>query len=299
MKEPRTRLLHLHYAKIGRRLILRLLQKDPSLSFIYSQVDRLQTFYSIPYKYASTIHERLHKTYKCNVFQQTIQQYETLTILDSNYPKILSEIKDPPIVLYIAGNKKMLNENQLLSVIGSRKPTNQAWKKVNYIVPALVRENWIIVSGMARGIDSFAHEITLRSKGQTIAILGGGFNHIYPRENQSLFQEISERGLILSEYTPQTEPRRYHFPERNRIISGLSFGTLVIEAKQRSGTMITVDQALDQGREVYAIPGSPFEEQTQGCNTLIQEGAKLVQHPTDITNDWEQFGRRALSQIKM
>lgn len=291
MKKPRTRLLHLHYVKIGRRLTLRLLKKDPSLSFIYSDIGRLQAFYSISYKYASSIHKRLHKTYRCEIFRRTILQNETLTILDSNYPKILSEINDPPLVLYVSGDIDILNEKRLLSVIGSRQPTNQAWRKVNYIVPPLVKDNWVIVSGMARGIDSFAHEITLKSSGQTIAILGGGFNHIYPRENQSLFQKISATGLVLSEYTPQTEPRRYHFPERNRIISGLSFGTLVIEAKQRSGTMITVDQALDQGREIYAIPGTPFEELTKGCNTLIQDGAKLVQHPTDISDDWEQFGK--------
>lgn len=292
MKETRTRLLHLHYVKIGRRLILRLLQKDPSLSFIYSQVDVLQTFYSISSKYASSIHARLHKTYNCDIFRQTILQYETLTIIDPHYPEILSEINDPPIVLYVKGNLKLLNKKPLLSVIGSRKHTHQAQKKVAHFVPALVKENWIIVSGMARGIDSLAHILTLQSGGQTIAVLGGGFQHIYPRENEALFHQIHKDGLVLSEYTPQTEPKRYHFPERNRIISGLSFGTLVIEAKQRSGTMITVDQALDQGREVYAIPGSPFDNQTRGCNTLIQEGAKLVQNHTDISEDWEQFGGR-------
>ena len=290
MKETRIRLLHLHHVRIGRKLILRLLLKDPSLKNIYTSTEHLQQLYSISYKVASNMHNRLHQTHNHEAFQHHIRTYETITIIDENYPYILKQIKDPPIVLYVLGDKKLLNHQPLLSVIGSRKPTNQGWEKVSSIVPALVRENWAIVSGMARGIDSYAHRQTLQSNGKTIAILGGGFDHIYPREHVSLFKDISAKGLVLSEYPPNTNPQRYHFPERNRIISGLSFGTLVIEAKKRSGTMITVDQALDQGREVYAVPGSPFEEQTTGCNYLIQEGAKLVQNHTDILEDWEQFG---------
>ncbi len=297
MEETRLRLLHLHYANIGRRLVFRLLQKDPSLTYIYSQVDKLQKYYSIHYKYASILQKRLQNARSYKIFIQTMHQYETVTILDPFYPTILKQIKDPPIVLYALGNIQLLHQQPLLSVIGSRKPTNQGWEKVAHIVPSLVKNDWVIVSGMARGIDRYSHELTIQSHGQTIAILGGGFNHIYPLENKHLFQEISNKGLVLSEYTPNTVPQPQHFPERNRLISGLSFGTLVIEAKMRSGTMITVDQALDQGREVYAIPGGPFDAHTRGCNALIQEGAKLVQQSTDISEDWEQFGSTTFSHM--
>lgn len=290
VKETRLRLLHLHHTRIGRKLILHLLLKDPSLKYIYTPTEHLQQIYSISYKIASSMYNRLNKTHNHETFQHNIRTYETITIIDENYPYILKQIKDPPIVLYVRGNKHLLSHQPLLSVIGSRNPTKQGWEKVSRIVPALVEEDWTIVSGMARGIDGYAHEQTLQSSGKTIAILGGGFHHIYPKEHISLFENISTKGLVLSEYPPDTNPQRYHFPERNRIISGLSFGTLVIEAKKRSGTMITVDQALDQGREVYAVPGSPFEEQTTGCNYLIQEGAKLVQDHTDILEDWKQFG---------
>src|SRR5690625_3753192 len=143
---------------------------------------------------------------------------------------------------------------------------------------------------MAKGIDSYAHKLALGHKGNTIAVLGGGFNHIYPKQNSMLYKQISEKGLVISEYPPHIPPKRYHFPERNRIISGLSFGTLVIEATERSGTLITVDQALDQGREVYAVPGSPLIPQTKGCHQMIQDGAKLVINADDIREDWKSIG---------
>src|SRR5690625_2061506 len=161
--------------------------------------------------------------------------------------------------------------------------------KMKLIVKPLVRQNWLIVSGMAKGIDSYAHKLALGHKGNTIAVLGGGFNHIYPKQNNMLYKQIAEKGLVLSEYPPEVPPKRFHFPERNRLISGLSFGTLVIEATERSGTLITVDQALDQGREVYAVPGSPLIPQTKGCHKMIQDGAKLVTHSTDISEDWNMY----------
>jgi len=139
--------------------------------------------------------------------------------------------------------------------------------------------------------DSYAHRITLNYKCRTIAVLGGGFNHVYPKQNQTLSHQIAKDGLVITEYPPHVHPRRYHFPERNRIISGLSFGTLVVEANEKSGTMITVDQALDQGREVYAVPGTPYIKQTVGCHRLIQAGAKLVINAADIIEDWHQFGK--------
>ncbi|WP_342742121.1 DNA-processing protein DprA [Virgibacillus siamensis] len=212
-----------------------------------------------------------------------------ITLVDEDYPIVLKTIKDAPLVLYALGDTGLLNKFPLLSVIGTRNPSQDALSKMEKFVVPLVRKNWVIVSGMATGIDSMAHQQALKYNGHTIAVLGGGFHHIYPKHNILLFKQICESGLVLSEYPPDLPPQRYHFPERNRIISGLSFGTLVIEATERSGTLITVDQALDQGREVYAVPGNPLRLQSIGCHKMIQDGAKLVQEPEDIMEDWERM----------
>src|SRR5699024_7788905 len=164
-----------------------------------------------------------------------------------------------------------------------------AFAKLVHIVSPLIKQKWLIVSGMAYGIDGMAHDLTLRHDGATIAVLGGGFYHVYPKTHIHLFNEIVKKGLVISEYPPYQRPQKYHFPERNRIISGLTKGTLVIEAMERSGTLITVDQALEQGKEVYAVPGSPFIRETAGCHKIIQEGAKLVAKFTDIVEEWNEY----------
>lgn len=292
MTETRTRLLHLHYVRMSRRLIRTILKLDETLSFIYAPPNTLKSVYHLPHKHASTMHLHLQKTRMLPQFIKSIIEHETITFIDEDYPDVLKQIKDPPLVLYVLGKRRLLTEQPMISVIGSRKPTKTAWNKVAHLLPNLVDEKWTIVSGMAKGIDSYAHQLTLQRNGKTIAVLGGGFEHIYPRENVALFQAIRNNGLVVSEYPPHMRPERFHFPERNRIISGLGFGTLVIEANERSGTMITVDQALDQGREVYAVPGSIFDAQTKGCHRLIQEGAKLVLHADDIIRDWHEFGKR-------
>src|SRR5699024_1070789 len=178
---------------------------------------------------------------------QDLKSHQIITILDQSYPPMLKEINDPPLVLYAAGDISLLYSSRTLSVIGTRKPSKEAKSKLEHIVKPLLSENWVIISGMARGIDSYAHLLSLEQRAGTIAVLGSGFNYIYPKEHLPLFGEIAKKGLVLSEYLPDVKPEKYHFPERNRIISGLSFGTLVIEAMERSGTLITVEQALDQG----------------------------------------------------
>src|SRR5699024_12422975 len=185
-------------------------------------------------------------------------------------PSHLRHIKDPPFVLYALGNTSLVNELHSLSVIGTRAPTEEAYMKTKQIISPLIKKACVIASGMAYGIDSMAHEITLQLGGRTIAILGSGFEYIYPRSNRALFHQIVAKGLVLTEYPPTMPARKYHFPESNRIISGITKATLVIEAKERSGTLITVDQALDQGKDVYAVPGSPLVEQTVGCHRMIQ-----------------------------
>ncbi|RDW19475.1 DNA-protecting protein DprA [Oceanobacillus arenosus] len=291
MNQQRKRLIHISRCRgLTRRSIRKILHQDPTLIQIYSMspTDICKQF-SLPMKNATLFYQDLHNLGIIKQLNVDLITFKTITILDENYPRVLNTIKDAPLVLYAVGDLSLLSITPALSVIGTRNPSNDAMKKVEHIVKPLVEEQWTIVSGMAKGIDSYAHLVSLRSNGKTIAVLGGGFHHIYPKQNLPLFHQIAKTGLIISEYAPDQPPAKYHFPERNRIISGLSFGTLVIEATERSGTLITVDQALDQGREVYAVPGSPLMAQTKGCHQLIQDGAKLVIEATDIKEDWNRI----------
>lgn len=293
MESIRNRLIHIHRSRgITRRTIRYFFQLDPTLKQVYTlSSSKLSQLYSIPLRNARLFYSDLHNINLKNRINEDVNNYQIITIVDEDYPDVLKRIKDPPLVLYMEGDKSLLLYTPALSVIGTRNPSNEAVKKIKHIVKPLIDNNWLIVSGMAKGIDSYAHQLALRYGGKTIAVLGGGFHHIYPKQNEFLFHRIAESGLLISEYPPDIPPVRYHFPERNRIISGLSFGTLVIEATERSGTMITVDQALDQGREVYAVPGSPLIPQTKGCHQMIQDGAKLVSGAEDILEDWDGIGR--------
>lgn len=284
----RYKIIHLQRCRgITRRTIARILVKDPKLSSIYSlSSSQLNQWFGIPHQNAIVLHQDLHNATLLSKINKDISNFIVITIVDDFYPTVLKTIKDPPLVLYALGDTSLLNYTPALSVIGTRNPSRNALNKMRGILPTLIEENWLIISGMAKGIDSYAHQFALKNEGKTIAVLGGGFHHIYPKQNNTLFDQLTKKGLVLSEYPPNQPPARFHFPERNRIISGLSFGTLVIEAKEKSGTLITVDQALDQGREVYAIPDSPTVPESIGCNRMIQDGAKLVIYPDDILEDW-------------
>lgn len=291
MDHIRKRLVHLHRCRyMTRHRLRKVISLDPTLEKIYRLYPKeISQLLSIPIQKASTLYKDLHNHYLQLRVKEDLKIYHVITIMDENYSPMLKTIKDPPFVLYGLGNISLLKKLPALSVIGTRMPTKEAKQKVNLIVSPLVKDGWVIISGMAKGIDSLAHYSSLRYHGETIAVLGGGFHYIYPKQNIELFRQISKTGLVLSEYSPNTSPKPYHFPERNRLISGLSFGTLVIEANEKSGTLITVDQALDQGREVYAVPGSPLIPQTKGCHKMIQDGAKLVTHSTDISEDWNMY----------
>ncbi|GIO26139.1 DNA-processing protein DprA [Ornithinibacillus bavariensis] len=285
----KIRLIHLHRCRgISRQKLRRLLQIDPSLKNVFQlSSSQLSRYLSTNQEKSELLYQDLHNEEIIQDIYRDQKRYSIITILDDNYPPMLKAIKDAPIVLYAAGNLSLLTSAPLLSVIGTRKPSPLAYPNMKFIVTPLVQQKWVIVSGMARGIDSYAHRLALLHKGKTIAVLGSGFHHVYPQENSMLFKHITQNGLAISEYPPNVRPKPYHFPERNRIISGLSFGTLVIEATEKSGTLITVDQALDQGREVYAVPGPPYILESKGCLQLIQDGAKLVQTYEDIFLDWE------------
>lgn len=200
------------------------------------------------------------------------------------YPEKLKNINGKPRELYCLGNLELLNYKSI-AVIGSRNYSNYGKRAAMEFSYNLAKENICIVSGMARGIDSFAHEATLKAKGKTIAVLGSGLDVIYPKENIKLYEDIIKNdGLIISEYPLGTPPRKQNFPARNRIISGLSDGVLVIEARKNSGTNITVDFALEQGKDVFVIPGDIYSKTSDGTNFLIKEGAIPVTSFKDIIN---------------
>lgn len=296
MSAVRKRLIHLSYCKgMTRPLIRQLLKQDPQLKNLYTLTSKdFSNLYSLSIKRAEQIVKDLHNERLIHQIQQHLQQFQIMTIFDKDYPSLFKQIYDPPLVLFLTGKRRLLQLKPKLSVIGTRHPSKVAYKKVKFYIKPLIKKNWVIVSGLARGIDGFAHDVTLKAGGNTIAVLGGGFYHIYPREHYSLYLQIQRNGLVISEYPPHMSPTKYHFPERNRLISGLSYGTLVIEAMERSGTFITVDQALEQGRQVYAAPGCPLLRQTTGCHRLIQEGAVLVINSEDLLKDWQLNGKYIL-----
>jgi len=209
--------------------------------------------------------------------------YFVLAIKDKRYPGYLREIFDPPLVLYCAGKAEALSESAL-AVIGARKPTPYGRAVAERLAQDLSSRDMVIVSGLARGIDSIAHWGALKG-GKTVAVLGSGLEKIYPRENRNLFERITENGVVLSEYPLDAPPLGYHFPLRNRIISGLSLGVVVIEATRKSGSLITARLALEQNREVMAVPGSITSELSRGTNWLIKSGAKLVEDWKDVIEE--------------
>ena len=205
-----------------------------------------------------------------------------ITIEDKEYPEILKHIYDYPISLYVKGNKEILNHLSV-GIIGCRDASQYGAKMAQYFSYHLAQNGINIISGLAKGIDSFAHIGAIKAKGRTIAVIGSGIDIVYPKENQYLYDKIIEEdGAILSEYPLGMNPEKMNFPARNRIISGMSKGIIVIEAKKKSGTLITVDFALEQGRDVYVVPGNIDSIYSVGTNDLIKEGAKVATTYKDI-----------------
>ncbi|MFD1444996.1 DNA-processing protein DprA [Thermoactinomyces vulgaris] len=213
-------------------------------------------------------------------------QIQTVTFFDPAYPSLLKEIAQPPWVLYIRGDSSLLAQKSL-AVVGTRKPTPYGLRATRELVTPLAERGWTIVSGMANGIDGEAHRSALRVGGKTIAVLGTGVDVIYPKNHRRLYEQLVEHGAVISEMPPGTRPHPGVFPRRNRIISGLSYGTLVVEAAEKSGSLITAGFSMEQGREVFAVPGMMTSVQSQGTLKLIQDGAKCVRQPSDILEELE------------
>lgn len=205
---------------------------------------------------------------------------QIITIFDENYPPLLREIPDAPIVLYTKGQLKVSTET--LAVCGSRKASIEGMNLATKIGESLSFSGITVVSGLAVGIDASSHKGALDGPGKTVAVLGSGIDVCYPRENRYLYERISEEGLVVSEYPPGEPPLKFHFPERNRIIAGMSKGVVVVEASRKSGALITARLGLEYGREVMAVPGNVYDENYSGTNYLIKKGATLIQNIEDI-----------------
>ncbi len=272
---------------MSNKKLLQLLKHDPSLQIVTEQtLSSLQLLFRWNSKQVTAFQEDYER-----ITDKKIDQYlkenkiDVMTIFDTNYPLLLKEIYDPPVVMYTIGNQALLQTN-MLAVVGSREMTSLGRSSIDTLLPELIEKQWTIVSGIAAGVDTYAHQAAIQNQGNTIAVLGSGVLHVYPKSNRKLYETMKKEQLIVSEYPPHKRPQKWQFPERNRIISGLSYGVLVIEAKEKSGSLITADQALEQGREVFATPGPIYTKSSSGTNYLIQQGAKMVTQAKDIWEEW-------------
>lgn len=253
------------------------------------------TFYKLLQKFKSVSNALKHLPQRFTPYSSSLAQRELelahklgihiLTFADDSYPQRLRHIDDAPPILYVKGNIECLNSPKVLAIAGARNASLPGRKLASQIAFDLTNSEVMVVSGLARGIDTSAHKGALYAKeqqGQTIAVLGTGVDVIYPKENKQTYDTIAAQGAIVSEFPLGTQPSATNFPRRNRIISGLSDGTLIIEATLHSGSLITAGFALEQGREVYAVPGSPNDARSHGPNKLIKEGATLIESAQDI-----------------
>ncbi|MBS3998083.1 MAG: DNA-processing protein DprA [Hydrogenophaga sp.] len=212
-------------------------------------------------------------------------RHHVLTLADPGFPPELLEMADPPLMLYVAGQREVLQHPRRLAIVGSRNPTPQGEANAHQFARALGEAGVCVVSGLALGVDGAAHSGALEANAPTIAVVGTGLDRVYPKRHLALAHRIVATGAIVSEYPLGTPPLPAHFPQRNRIIAGLAQGTLVVEAALQSGSLITARLAAEQGREVFAIPGSIHAPQARGCHALIRQGAKLVESAQDILED--------------
>ncbi len=266
----------------GRRLIDRFGNPGKVLN---AGITELKQVSGITAELASAISNNKHNS--CQEQVDLLNQYQAgfITLDDPLYPAQLKEIYDPPLALFIKGD--ILPKDYFsVALVGTRMASFYGRKMAEKITSGLVEKDFTIVSGGARGIDTFCHQSALRLKGRTIAVLGCGLDINYPKENKKMFEEISRNGALISEFVMRTSPEKGNFPMRNRIISGLSLGVVVVEAPRNSGSLITVSHALEQGRDIFSVPGEAGGFTTSGSNFLLKEGAKLVESADDVIEDF-------------
>jgi DNA processing protein len=263
---------------------------DPVYAACNASSRLLQSLLSVTPEQADEVRNPLTKTGGIETLRESV-----VTLLDEAYPPLLRELPDPPLALHFVGNPSLLRRPSV-SIVGSRRCTPYGVNAAEQLARQLASTGLAIVSGLARGIDSAAHTAALEAGGTTIAVLGTGIDVVYPRSNLRLFRRIAEQGVIVTELAPGAPPKPEHFPVRNRIISGLSHGTVIVEATSRSGSLITARLAAEQNREVFAVPGSIFFAGSEGPNRLIQYGAKLVHDANDVLEELPGEFRLAQTQ---
>lgn len=244
-----------------------------------AEISTYQNIFSDSWDYWTNADEKLIKYQK---------QHNFITLLDPTYPDYLKQIYNCPALLFYKGNIDLL-KNKCLSFIGARAASVYGIKVVRKLIPEMIKNDFTIVSGLAKGIDSVSHQVAMQNGGHTIGVIGTGLDICYPKETAHIQRTMMEEQLVISEYLNGTGPRKYHFPMRNRIIAGISLGTCVVEAKISSGSLITAQAALDYGRDVFAVPGNLFETRSDGCHKLIQDGAKCTISPRDILEEVQFF----------
>jgi len=268
---------------IGNKRILTLFENFGSFESVFNAPVRdISNIIGLDYEIVAQIKEDTFKRFADNqIAEAKKKNFKIMTYWSPDYPECLKRIFNPPVILFYKGH--MLKEDfNSIAVVGMRMPSQYGKKATEYFCKELISRDITITSGMARGIDSTAHRCCLKNKGRTLAILGSGLNVCYPPENKELFRDIIQSGAVISEFPLHTPPNKENFPRRNRLISGLSKGTLVIEGGIKSGALITAYYALDQGKEVFAVPGNINSKGSKGTHKLIKEGAKLVENIEDI-----------------
>ncbi|HHV46955.1 MAG TPA: DNA-protecting protein DprA [Tissierellia bacterium] len=291
-------LIWLNSLNIGNQNIEKIISQVDDIRDIWYMTDSvINRFKNISSKNKETIIKNRNEDYlKKVLYILEEQNIEVVTIYDENYPKSLKNIYNKPLVLYIKG--KILEEDEFaIAVVGSRKATSYGKWATEKFVKELVNLDITIVSGLATGIDSIAHKTALEYNGRTIAVLGNGLDIVYPNKNKELYKEIAKNGALITEYFCGVAPLPYNFPQRNRIISGLSLGVIIVEAKGKSGSLITAQHALEQGKEVFAVPGNINSIFSEGTNRLIKDGAKLIMDVEDIIEELYQLQDR-LNRVK-
>lgn len=286
MQNFKKRLLHLNHCRgAGWKTIYNMIKSNPELDF--SDLSSLR--HALPSLSGSDLN-RLFNDLHSAAIEERISRYaeeniHIITYFDYEYPEFLKEIYQAPWVLYGKGKKELLKRSLKLAVVGSRQASEYGRRAIESLFPKLVEHGVLFVSGLAKGIDACVHRTAIKYGGETIGVIAGGFNHLYPKENEDLASYMMEHQLVISEYPPDTKPLKWQFPMRNRIISGLCRGVFVVEAKERSGSLITANFAVNEGREVFALPGNIFSESSRGTNELIRQGAKLVHNYGDILEE--------------
>ena len=278
-------ILYLNSIYINNTLILKIVEEIGEIDFF--AMDRSHFPFLNDDTYNKIISRKNLEDFKYYGHKVDKMGVDYVTILDDNYPINLEYIEDKPSILYYKGKLDKRRDKNSIAFVGSRKCTNYGKWACESLTRDIVKSGITTVSGLAYGIDGICHDTTLKNKGKSIGVIGCGIDQIYPKSNKYLYQKMEEEGLILSEFPLGTAPVAFNFPRRNRIISGISLATVVVEAKEKSGTMITTRFALEQGKEVFAVCGNINSIYSKGCNKLIQEGAKLVMNAQDILEEME------------